>query len=164
MRTLEYSELITEEVEQLQLLLKKATKPLIRRRLRFLLLLKQNKGMSRAVAGKKLGLLPEGAEAMWSLYHKGGIEKLTDYPFKGKKPRLDEGQKQWLVEKARGEALSTLKTTVKLIEQEQQIHYSVSAVHYIFKALKIKKKTGRPAHIHKDEAKVEAFKKKTFPA
>ncbi|MBD0276836.1 MAG: hypothetical protein M3342_16430 [Bacteroidota bacterium] len=84
MRALDYGELITESLEESALLLKKAAKPLIRRRLRFLLLLKQNKGMSRAGAAKKLGLLPTGAEQMWKLYRKGGIKKMAHYPFKGK--------------------------------------------------------------------------------
>lgn len=84
MRALDYDALITESAETLQASLKKATKPLIRRRLRFVLLLKQRKGMSRAVAGKKLGLLLTGAEERWQLYKEGGLEKMTDYPFKGK--------------------------------------------------------------------------------
>src|SRR5689334_17375059 len=93
---LDYGEVITESVEQLQGMLKKAHAPLIRRRLRFLLLLKQNKGMSRATAGKKLGLLPTGAEKMWKLYHTAGIRSFIDYPFKGRKSSLDTEQKDWL--------------------------------------------------------------------
>ena len=95
---LDYSEIITESVEQLQGMLKKAHEPLIRRRLRFLLLLKQNKGMSRATAGKKLGLLAGGAEKMWKLYHTIGMESFMDYPFKGRKSYLDQEQKSWLQE------------------------------------------------------------------
>lgn len=92
MRTLDYNGLITEGVTELQTLIRKATKPLIRRRLRFLLLLKQNEGMSRAVAGKKLGLLPTGAEEMWKLYREGGMEKMLAYPFKGKRPYLGKSK------------------------------------------------------------------------
>src|SRR3954462_1039849 len=95
---LDYGEVITESVEQLQEMLKKVHEPLIRRRLRFLLLLKQNKGMSRAAAGKKLGLLPTGAEKMWKLYHTAGIDSFVDYPFKGRKSYLNQQQKSWLQE------------------------------------------------------------------
>lgn len=80
MRTLDYGVSTTESVEGLQTLLKKATKPLTHQRLRFLLLLKQNQGMSRAVAGKKWGLLPTGAEEMWPVYKKGGLEKYYSNP------------------------------------------------------------------------------------
>jgi len=160
---LDYGVAITESIEELHVLLKKATKPLIRRRLRFLLLLKQNKGMSRAVAGKKLGLLPTGAEEMWKLYKEGGIEQLTDYPFKGKLSLLDEGQKQWLREELKKEGTKTLSQACTLVKEHTQIAYSVSAMHYVFKSLKIKKKPGRPSHVEKDEEQVETFKKKTFP-
>lgn len=158
-----YAEVISESEEALKGLLSKARQPLIRRRLRFLLLLKKNEGMSQAVAGKKLGLLRRGAEEMWALYKRQGIEKYTDYPFKGRPSKLKEAAKAWLLQKAAGEELTTLKDTARRLAEEQQTHYSLSAVHYVFKSLGIKKKTGRPSHIHKDEAKAEAFKKKTFP-
>jgi hypothetical protein len=35
-------------------------------------------------------------------------------------------------------------------------------MHYVFKSLKIKKKTGRPSQVEKDAEKADAFKKKTF--
>jgi transposase len=164
MRVLNYAEVICESKEELADLLKKARQPLIRRRLRFLLLLKQNKGMSQAVAGKKLGVLPRGAEEMWKLYKQHGMGKYTDYPFKGKKPKLNEAGKEWLLQKAGREQLTTLKATAHLLKEEQQTQYSLSGVHYIFKSLGIKKKTGRPSHIRKDEGSVETFKKKISPA
>src|SRR3954469_25024010 len=100
---LDYGEIITEGVEQLQTMLKKAHAPLIRRRLRFLLLLKQNKGISRATAGKKLGLLPAGAEEMWKLYRTAGIASFMDYPFKGRKPALNAAQQSWLQQELKKE-------------------------------------------------------------
>lgn len=163
MRVLNYAEVIKESVAELSVLLKKVHQPLIRRRLRFLLLLKQQEGMSQAAAGKKLGLSPRGAEDMWRLYKQHGLENYLDYPFKGRKAKLNEAGKAWLLQKAAAEQLTTLKDTARLLAEEQQTHYSLSAVHYVFKSLGIKKKTGRPSHIHKDEAKVEQFKKKTFP-
>jgi transposase len=162
MRALDYGALITESVEELQALLKKATRPLIRRRLRFLLLLKQNNGMSRAVAGKKLGLLPTGAEEMWKLYREGGMEKMNDYPFKGRPPSLDEKQKEWLRQELKKDATKTLSEACMLVKEHTEVEYSVSAMHYVFKSLKIKKKTGRPSHVEKDAEKADAFKKKTF--
>ena len=162
MRALDYGALITESVEELQSLLKKATRPLIRRRLRFLLLLKQHTGMSRAVAGKKLGLLPTGAEEMWELYKTGGLEKVTDYPFKGRHSALTPEQQHWLKEEVKKDVVQTLSEACALVREHTGIDYSVSAMHYVFKALKIKKKTGRPSHIDKDQEKADVFKKKTF--
>src|SRR4051812_25502849 len=162
MSSLDYGEIITERVEQLEGLLKKAHQPLIRRRLRFLLLLKQNKGMSRAVAGKKLGLLPTGAEGMWELYGKEGIESFVDYPFKGRKPCLDQQQKGWLHDELQKDSTTSLSAACRLVEEHTGVHYTISAMHYVFRALGIKKKTGRPSHVDKQPQLAETFKKKTF--
>jgi transposase len=159
---LDYSEIITERVEQLQTMLKKAHEPLIRRRLRFLLLLKQNKGMSRATAGKKLGLLPAGAEKMWKLYHKEGMDSFIDYPFKGRKSYLDTAQKSWLQQELKKDTTTSLSKACQLVEEHTGVHYGASGMHYVFKCLGVKKKTGRPSHVDQQPEQAEAFKKKTF--
>lgn len=160
---LNYNGLIQESELELKALLSKQKHSLLKRRLRFLLLLKTTPDLSCAAAGSRLGLGGRGARKMWDLYQKAGMVNYLDYPYKGRTPKLKAEQKQWLLQKAKAEELLTLKDTVHLLEKEQHIHYSLSAVHYIFKALHIKKKTGRPSHIHKDEQKAEDFKKKTFP-
>jgi transposase len=160
---LNYSKLIQESESELKEWLSKQKHSLVKRRLRFLLLLKTTPDLSCAAAGGRLGLGERGARKMWDLYQKQGMNKYLDYPYKGRASKLQAEQKQWLLQKAKAEELLSLKDTVHLLEQEQHIHYSLSAVHYIFKALHIKKKTGRPSHIHKDEQRVEDFKKKTFP-
>src|SRR3954470_19646101 len=129
---LDYSEIIDESIEQLQEMLKKAHAPLIRRRLRFLLLLKQNKGMSRATAGKKLGLLPAGAEKMWKLYHKEGITSFVDYPFKGRKSYLDQKQQSWLQEELKKDTTTSLSKACQLVEEHTGVHYCVPGMHYVF--------------------------------
>jgi transposase len=159
---LDYSEIITERVEQLQTMLKKAHEPLIRRRLRFLLLLKQNKGMSRATAGKKLGLLAAGAEKMWKLYHKEGMDSFIDYPFKGRKSYLDTAQKSWLQQELKKDSTTSLSKACQLVEEHTGVHYGASGMHYVFKCLGVKKKTGRPSHVDQQPEQAEAFKKKTF--
>src|SRR3954468_11405479 len=149
MRALDYNEIITERVEQLESMLKKAHHPLIRRRIRFVLLLKQNKGMSRTAAGKKLGLLSTGAEEMWKLYRKEGIESFTEYPFKGRKSALNQDQQAWLQEELQKDNTPSLSAACQLVEEHTGVHYSVSAMHYVFERLSIKKKTGRPSHVDK---------------
>jgi len=160
---LDYSEIITESVEHLQGMLKKAHEPLIRRRLRFLLLLKQNKGMSRATAGKKLGLLPTGAEKMWKLYHRAGMESFIEYPFKGRKSYLDQEQKSWLQEELKKDTTPSLSKACRMVEEHTGVHYGVPGMHYMFKCLGVKKKTGRPSHVDQQPELAEAFKKKTLP-
>lgn len=162
-QTLKYGELIAESEEELNALLAKQSHSLVKRRLRLLLILKTNAHLSCAAAGERLKIGGRGARKMWDMYRKDGMGKYLDYPYKGRASKLNAEQKQWLLEKAKAEELSSLKQTRDLLQQQQQVHYCRSAVHYLFKALRIKKKTGRPSHIHKDEDKVEAFKKKTFP-
>ena len=159
---LDYGEVITGSVEQLQILLKKAHEPLIRRSLRFLLLLKQNKGMSRATAGKKLGLLPTGAEKMWKRYHKEGMESFVDYPFKGRKSYLDQQQQSWLQEELKKDTTTSLSKACQLVEEHTGVHYGVPGMHYVFKCLGVKKKTGRPSHVDQQPGQAEVFKKKTL--
>lgn len=160
--TLDYSTIIKEAEAFLRAKLGQSRQPLIKRRLRFLLLLKTSPPLSCAKAGAAIGLSAKGAEAMWKLYRKEGFEVFTDYPFKGRTSSLSPEDKQWLLEELKTEPAVSLAQSAERIKQHTGAKKALSpqAVHYIFKALKIKKKTGRPAHIHKEEAKVEAFKKR----
>ncbi|MBD0374212.1 MAG: winged helix-turn-helix domain-containing protein [Flavisolibacter sp.] len=51
-----------------------------------------------------------------------------------------------------------------MVKEHTGVEYSVSAMHYVFKALCIKKKTGRPSHVGKDEQKAEALKRLSGPS
>lgn len=161
--TLDYTTAIKEGISAIRATLEGSHQPLIKRRLRLLLSLKTTPGLSCAKAGAKLGLSLRGAEAMWKLYRSGGFEAYITYPFKGRQSSLSPEDKQWLRQDLKNGDTVTLSGAAERIKAHTGAKEALSpqAVHYIFKALKIKKKTGRPAHIHKDEAKVEAFKKKT---
>lgn len=73
---------------------------------------------------------------------------------------MEEEQKQWLTAELEKEATKTLSEACAMVKEHTQVGYSVSAMHYVFKALKLKKKTGRPSHVDKDEEKADVFKKK----
>jgi transposase len=163
MAPLDYRTVIVESEGDLLARLRTAHHPLIRRRLRFLIALKATPGLSRAQAGRKLGLEPTGSEEVWKRYKKGGITLIGDYPFKGKPATLSAQDQAWLTEDLQQNSGLTLAQSAERIKQHTGADKALSpqAVHYIFKALKIKKKTGRPSHIHKDEAKVALFKKKS---
>lgn len=160
-KTLDYSVSITQSPEELSTRIIKARQPLIRRRLRFLHLLKTTPGLSRAAAGKKLGLLSSGAEEVWELYKKSGIDTLIDYPFKGRSSKLSDEQKIWLAEELKKDGTATLAQACAMVEEHTSIHYGITGMHYVFKSLKVKKKTGRPTNVGKDVAGEEAFKKKS---
>src|ERR1043166_6775953 len=162
MAPLDYNSAIVESETALRGLLSKSHHPLIRRRLRFLLLLKTTFALSRAKAARKLGLEPRGSEEVWKLYKKGGIALIYDYPFKGRKSSLSAEDKQWPQEELKTDPAVSLAQSAERIRVHTGAKQALSpqSLHSIFNALKIKKKTGRPSHIHKEEAKVEAFKKR----
>jgi transposase len=84
---------------------------------------------------------------------------MTDYPFKGRQSSLSEEQKQWLKEELKKDCTKTLSEACALVKEHTRVKYSISAMHYVFKSLRIKKKTGRPSHVAKDPLQADAFKK-----
>lgn len=164
MKSLDYCEQIKESVEDLLTLEHKQTKGLLRRRVRFLRLLKSGECQSQAKAGRRIGIERRQSEKLWARYRKEGLGPLLLYPFTGHQERLNEHQKQGLDKKLRADEIQTLSQGQQYLEQHEQLHYSLSGVHYLFKRLKVKKKTGRPVHAHRDNEGAEAFKKKSAPA
>jgi transposase len=146
MRCLDYSREIGEEVEGLQAMYRKQSRSLTRRRLRFLLLLKSGACASQALAGAKIGIKARVAEKLWALYRKKGITGLLEKPHSGQPAKLDKQIKE---------------TLHKELDRSRAV--SQSAMHHYFKAEGIKKKTGRPTNVRKDEKGEAVFKKKPFP-
>lgn len=164
MRSLNYDEQIKESEEELLTLERKQTKGLLRLRVRFFRLLKSGECKSQAQAGRRIGIERRQSEKLWARYRKEGLQSLLVYPFTGHKERLSEAQKQDLDKKLREDEIQSLAQGQQYLEQQQKVHYSLSGVHYVFKRLGVKKKTGRPVHAYRDEAGAEAFKKKSAPA
>lgn len=160
MRPLNYSECIKESEEELLALERKQTKGILRLRVRFFRLLKTGECLSQAQAGERIGVKRRQSEKLWARYGKEGLAALLVYPFKGHKERLSEAQKQALEEKLAQDEIQSLEQGQQYLQEHEHLHYSLSGVHYLFKRLKIKKKTGRPVHQGRDHKGAEAFKKK----
>ena len=168
MKGLDYHRRIREELEELRLLLRKQERSLAKRRLRFLILLKSGECTSQASAGAQIGIKRRAAEKLWKLYHTKGIEGLLEKPHSGRPAKLDEAAKQALQNELDGSRIQTLGQACDLVRQNHDISISPVAMHYYFKAQKIKKKTGRPTNVRptnvrKDVEGEKAFKKKSFP-
>jgi transposase len=155
-----YSEQIRESEDELLALERKQTRRLLRHWVRFFRLLKSGECRSQAEAGERIHLKLRQSQALWARYRKQGLEALLVYPFKGHKERLTEAQKQGLLEKLQEDEVQTLEQGQQYLEEHAHQHFSLSGVYYLFKRLKVKKKTGRPVHVHRDSAGAEAFKKK----
>lgn len=160
MGQLTYSEQITESAEALLARERKATQAIVRDRLRFLRLLKTGSATSLLEAGGAVNFKKSWCYELWKRYKENGLTALSDYPFKGTKPRLDAEQQQRFKDSLSANNTATLTQAAALIKAQTEVGYSVSGTWYVLRRLGIKKKTGRPAHVHKDEQAAAAFKKK----
>lgn len=161
-RCLDYGRAIKESKGRLFNLERRQTKALLRDRMRFLRLLKSGECPTQAQAGKAIGLGLRGAEKLWKKYCLEGLQGLLRYPYQGKKEKLSEEQKQQFQEELSKDNMQGLKQACRYVEEQNGVHYSVSAMHYVFKRLKVKKKTGRPVHYRKDTKGEKRFKKNAF--
>ncbi len=163
MKGLNYDEMVKESVQDLRVLHRRQSNSLFRRRLQFLLLLKSGKCSSQAKAGTLIGIGPRASEKLWKLYVMQGLQGLLRRPAKGRPAKLTEEAKADLQTELDQSRVATLKQACRFVAQSHGIVLTQVAMHYYFKAQKIKKKTGRPTNIRKDTQGEERFKKKSFP-
>ncbi len=158
-RCLDYSKAIKESEKQLRDVEHRQSKALLRHRIRFLRLLKSGECSSQAKAGQQIGLKRRASEGLWSKYRKEGIKGLLAYPYKGSKGKLSETQKQQLREELSRDQIQSLAQACDYVEKQFRVRYTTRGIGYVFERLKVKKKTGRPVHYHKDEKAERRFKK-----
>lgn len=163
MKGLNYGEMVKESVEELRVLQRKQGHSLFRRRLQFLMLLKRGQCCSQAKAGVLIGIKARASEKLWKLYREEGVKGLLRTPEKGRPAKLTEEAKADLQTQLDNNRIATLKQACHFVAQHHGIVLSEVAMHYYFRGEKIKKKTGRPTNVRKDEQKEKAFKKKSFP-
>lgn len=160
MSQINYADKIQESVEDLYVLERKAGAAIVRDRLRFLRLLKSGTAATPPAAGAVVSYKKAWSYQLWKRYAAKGLSALSEYPFKGTAPRLNHEQQQQFKASVATDNISTLADAVALLKEQSGISYTIGGMCYVMKRLGIKKKTGRPCHIHKDEVAVEAFKKK----
>ena len=159
---LNYSEAIRESAARLLRVERSQKKALLRDRVRLVRLLKSGACTSQRQAGERIGLSLRESQRVWNRYQKGGLEGLLDYPFKGKPRRLREEQCEELKQHLSKNGVQTLRQARDFIQEHLGVAYTVGGVHYVFKCLKIKKKTGRPSSVRKDEKGARVFKKNSL--
>jgi transposase len=156
-----YQTLIKESAEDLEKMAKQQKNHQNTDRLRFLRYLKSGQASSQLQAGALVGLKSRQSQNLWSLYVQGGINKLliTNTPrYLGK---LSSVAISRVLQYSDSDQLVSQKQTADFIRQEMGINYTQAGIHYLFKRLKVKNKTGRPSNIRKDEVGAEVFKKST---
>ena len=163
MRGLDYRKEIKEKVAELRALYRRQSRPLARRRLRFLLLLKSGECTSQGQAGARIGIGQRAAEKLWALYRRKGIAGLLEKPHSGQPPKLNKAAKVALAKQLDSDRIQTLKQACAFVQQNNGIALSQTAMFYYFKAQGIKKKTGRPTNVKKDVKGEKHFKKSLSP-
>ena len=164
MRALNYKEAVKEGLGELRVLHRRQQRPLARRRLQFLMLLKSGSCSCQTKAGALIGLRARASEKLWKLYVEQGVQGLLRPRGGGRPPKLTEAAKKDLQTELDGSRVATLRQACRFVEQTHGIVLTPAAMHYYFKQEKIKKKTGRPTNVRKDGSGEERFKKKSFPS
>lgn len=163
-RCLDYRKAIKESEKGLLALERHQTKALLRDRMRFLRLLKSGACPSQAQAGRAIGLGLRASEKLWRKYREEGLQGLLAYPYKGTQGRLSREDKQALCQELLNDTTQTIEQARHWVAEHLGVHYSVSGMHYVLGQMKVKKKTGRPVHQHKDTKGEQRFKKNAFPS
>ena len=159
-RKLNYSEQIKEDVEELSTLLRAQIKSVDRDRIRFLLLLKQGKYTTQKGAAEAVNIGLRQAQINWKTYRQEGISALVGNKPIGAPTKLSQEQLDQMEERLKADDIQFLHEAVDYVQQEfETSSYTLSGMHYVFKRLKIKKKTGRPSNINQVEEDREDFKK-----
>jgi transposase len=157
-----YSQVITEEPDELKELEKRHRYSHLFQRVRMLRLLKCGECSNLSEAARALGYSWRQCQRWFASYQEGGIEELL-------KSRVHQRGRQELVTE---EALEDLKETMKMgeiatigqadefLRERHGIEYAhPDGVGQLLRRHKIKLKTGRPRHEEADPEEQDAFKK-----
>jgi transposase len=154
-----YAEIISESVEQLQVLARKEKKALYEKRFRFLILLKSGKAKTQKDAGEMVGWKLRYSQKMWQVYQEQGVEGLAEREQMGSFGNLSSQEIARLLRYLDQFGFDSLEEAQKHIAQSFGVSYTIGGVSVLFKRLKVKLKTTRPSNIEKDEERVTEYKK-----
>jgi len=157
--SLNYPSLIKESAETLESLLKSQSESLQRDRLRYLLVLKRGDCKTQDCASTHINVSTRQGQRNWKLYKEKGLKGLLEIPTGGAPCKLGESEQLMLKKRLEQDDIQFLHEAADYIKDEYGKTYTTPGVHYLFKRLKIKKKTGRPVNIRQDKQELDNFKK-----
>ena len=158
-KLLDYASLIQESCEELVYLEKTHQKSYLRDRIRFLRFLKEGRVKSQSDSGALIGLSARQSKNLWLKYKEEGISYFIQPRVNQNWGKLSSIQISRLLEHLDKDTTLTQGQVQKYIADNFGASLSQPGVHYLFKRLKVKLKTGRPSNIRKDEQASEVFKK-----
>ena len=156
---MDYSVLISESEDFLQMQERLASQAQVRDRIRFLRVLKTGQARSQSAAGLFIGLATRQSQRLWQTYRKKGFSALLSTHYQHSFGKLSARQLSILLTFLRSDQASKLEDVQAFIASSFGVHYTLSGLSKLFTRLKIKLKTGRPSNVRKDVAQEAAFKK-----
>jgi len=161
-KRLSYSSEIRESAEELLCLERSQRLSLLRDRVRYIRLLKTGSALTQKAASEAIGLKIRQGQRNWQMYRSGGMDKLLSLPFRpGRPSKLSSKEEQEFKSRLKEDDIQFLHEAVSHVKDKYGQDFSVVGMHYLFKRLKVKKKTGRPVNIRQDKEGLEEFKKTT---
>lgn len=154
-----YTSLIQETLEELEKLENAQKKSFYKDRVRFIRYLKEGTAKSQAKAGALIGLQARQSQNLWKLYQQKGIGGLLQARKVTHLGKLSSVEYSRLLQRLDQDDMMSQKQVRTYLQDQLGKAYTQAGVHYLFKRLKVKLKTGRPVNVRKDHAGQEAFKK-----
>lgn len=161
-RTINYAEKIKESEAELLKLEKASSDKYIRDKIRYIRYLKTGVSNSQKEGGLLIGLKGRQSQRLWQQYALGGMPALMKKNQQGYWGQLSSVEQGRLLNYLKGDRTITQEQAAEWIRGQYGVGYTQAGIHYLFKRLKVKLKTGRPSNVHQDEAGMEDFKK-TLP-
>ena len=159
MSIIDYKQVISEEVKDLQKLERRQKEARLRDRVRFIRYLKEGKATSQPQAGEMVGLKRRRSQQLWQQYRQEGLAALLTTHYKGSWGKLDSQQQARLLQRLDQDDVFTQQQIIDWLQAEMGITYTQGGISDLLARLKIKAKTGRPVNVRKDEVGEGAFKK-----
>lgn len=159
MNSLNYDLEIIESVDELLALERSQKLGKTRDRIKFIRLLKSGICTSQEQAGVCIGLKRTQSQQIWRDYKQNGLSRLLQQASKRGFGKLTSHQLSQLRTRLGSHDIYTQGQLGDWLEAEMGVCYTQSGISYLLKRLKIKLKTGRPSHVHKDVAGAKEFKK-----
>lgn len=162
MKKLNYADLISQTVSELENLERQQNIARFRDYVRYLRYLKTGIATSQVSSGAMIGLKPRQSQALWKSYISQGLNHLLQEHRTGTVGRLTYVQISQLQSFLRSSQIPmTQQQIAQWIGDNFGVTYTQSGISVLFKRLKIKLKTGRPVNVRQNLSEIEAFKKTT---
>ena len=159
-KRLSYQETIKEIIEELSKIEKRQTDSMLRDRVRFIRLLKKGAAKTQKAASELIGISQRQGQRNWRLYKEQGLKGLIKPPQTGGgQTKLKESEFEELKKDLLEKEVQFLHEAVSHVKEKYKQEYSIPGMHFVFKRLEIKKKTGRPINIGQDKNELDKFKK-----